>query len=616
MKKVEKFYLSMNKKEINKVRFTTAFSLIFSLILSISGLNLFVIQTKALDNLVPSAPPSSNLPTASTIEPNEYVNVQISNLETVLSPDGSATVSISCQNNEDEKLELEVADIILPDSLTLLEYKNSLKFVAQDGSSSLAAKNDSKNRVSKPVSYKVLVNNVSGVMPVKYRLKGRTASGKNIDFYYTAYFRVDKNENKIYKSDIRIDNIVIPSTVKAGEEFDMYFQVSNVGLGTAANVAVSVELPAGFVNMSQANFVIPNLNLYKETFKVRIRVDKEIENKFHNIKISAVAEAADDKNQPGVPGIVYTGTLVNGGTAAGKPGTGGGTKPLIILESFGFKDAEGNKVDKLLTGRDYVLDFQLRNTSQLYLQNIKLSLKCDNDSIIPKGTSASFYEPAVPAKSWIKETLPVTVLPTAAAVPTSCTINMYYEKNGSEPVENTDNLTVELENLLKLEFTPLFEVPVQIEANALQYWSFNLLNSGKADVYNLRASLQSSNGDLIVMGDKSQYIGKVAAGSQQTTDFSFQFYEPGEKDINVVLKYETVSGKEEEMKLNYKLKVEAPVTPEVSPEDQMPEVDNSSGVGTYIKIFVVLIVLLIAVSALIFYILRKRKKNKNLDMDV
>lgn len=416
-------------------------------------------------------------------------------------------------------------------------------------------------------------------------------------------------------SDLRIGEIQIPSSVYVENIFDLSFVVANVGFANAQNVEIALELPEGLVNMSQRNFVIPNLYPGQSTtYSVKLKANAEMENKFHNIKITATptggSDASNPAARPGNPAAVYTGTLVMGGNG-GKPGKSG--KPLVIMDSYEFTLENGEKTQIVKAGENVVLDFKLKNTSPKALRNIKLTFASEGGVLVPNNASNTFYEPVVGAGGYIFETLPLTVLASAEQKATLCTIGLYYEFGDGEAIEATETFTVNVAQNTKLDIveqkSPNFEPVVEVGTSTVK--SFNLINLGKTVLSNLRMSIE---GEGLQSENPIVFVGNMAPGASQTVDAYYSFTESGKKEYKITFVFEDAYGKEIKEERKFIAEVMEPM-PLPTAFDELPNQQDGSGIASLLK-WVVGFALLVSLVVAVYFLKRsKKKKHARLEMD-
>lgn len=525
-----------------------------------------------------------------------FKNLEITHTKMVLHEESIATASLKIKNKTGANKNLEIKAIHLPAGLSRLDFsKDVLKAT------------DLEHDKTAELSYRVLVPKglQEGIFPVTYRIK--------VDDYeadYTSYFRFVKSDEESSVSDLGIRAVSIPERVQAGKAFDVKFYVANRGSATLENVNVNIELPAGFVNLSQNNFMISTLPVFSGAeFTVTLKASEEVEEKFHDLKINAIPSSSKANAQV-VPVSIYTGTYVFGG----KGGQKASGKVLLYLDSFKFTDEKGEETKVLTAGKNYNLDFRLKNTSVYALRNMKINFADSTGAITPNDSSASFYEPSVPAGGYVFETLPISVSTTATAGTLVPTIGVYFEYGADQSGESQEGFSVRINQQTKIE-TNVQVVPPsksvmqgeRIETN------FNFINLGKTDLRNLRVYIKDTDVEKIIVDTPSAYIGNFSQGARSSADFSFSFVDTGMQKLMFMVEYEEPSGEIVVQEYPQEYEITEMVMPDPSdlPIAPMPVEEGPNLMPWLIGLLIIVIV----ATVLVLRNIKKKKKQQSLEMD-
>lgn len=484
------------------------------------------------------------------------------------------------------------------------------------------------------ITYTVLIE--KGFNPGKYSVTYTLLDALSQARTKTVTGYIEINEDFVWEtnSELRISDVRIPKQVNVETIFELCFSVTNFGTAAAKNVEVGLQLPEGMVNMSQENFIIPVLPAWtKKDFSVRLKAGREMENKFHNIKISAnpggsatPAPQSDGKGGSGSSGgginvsegpaaaaMLHTGTLVVGGTGGKDGKEGKHSKALFIVDSYSFTKESGEKTSELVAGENVTFDFKLKNTSNQLLRNIKLTVTSEG-GIMPNNTSNAFYEPSVAAGGYVFEKLPLTILPSAEQKPTPITIELYYETPNGDAVEGKETVTANILQKTKLDIVEQQQqnqgMPPQ--PNMPQFKSFDLINLGKTTLNNLYMKVE---GQDVVCENATTFVGTVNPGSTQSVEANYSFTSPGEKKVKFIFSFDPGTGIEQKVEKEYTVQVEENIMPSgdgMMPPEEMPE----TGGHGWVK-WVVTVVILLLIILLIIFIRRAKKKKKQagLSMD-
>lgn len=566
------------------------------------ALSVFAPQVWATSVTPPAQPNAQAQPQPSSIGlealNSVYYKLEFESDNLLLNSDGATSVKLKVKNLTGTSQDIEIIDISLPSQLTRLQYStDTLRLTG------LASGKTGE------LTYRVLVpkDQAEGVFPVSYTVN---VSGHKA--VYTSYFRfVASDDSNSTNTDLRISNISIPDKVSVGKAFDLSFRVANFGSAEAQNVTVHLDLPEGFVNLSQNTFVLPKLSPFAVAeYKVSLKASEDVTEKFHDIKINATPAASSDKNASVLPVSVYTGTYVVGGKSAQKA-TG---KVLVYLESFKFTDENGEETKHLVAGQNYTLDFKVRNTSPYALRNVKVNFVDESGAITPNDASASFYEPSVPAGGYLFETLPITVASNANAQNTVAKIGLYFEYAADQSGESIETLSVRVEQNTKIDtqvnFMPKDRNVIQGEMTDT---TFQLINMGRTDLRNLRVFIKDLDESKISTEESSHFLGNFNQGSKASADFSLNFMEVGTTEVVYVVEYEEPSGKVVQEEHRFSYNVEEMVLPDMSGIDELPIQEESS--FPWMPVLVGLLVVVSLVTFFVYKKIKKKQKQATLEME-
>lgn len=539
--------------------------------------------------------PTPAVPSLQPIAP-VYKQLEMTHTRLILGDDGVATATLQVKNNTGSTKDIEITEIHLPSGLTRLDYSgDTLKVTGLE------------NGKTADLTYRVLVpkGQPEGVYPVAYKV---TVDGNEAD--YTSYFRFVKSDESQGTSDLRISRIEIPERVQAGHAFDLKFYVTNHGTATLENVNVSIELPAGFINLSQSTFIIPRLPLFSGVeYTVTLKATTEVEEKFHDFRISATP-ASSTNGSSTVPASIFTGTYVAGGRSANKA-TG---RVLVYLESFKFTDELGEEVKVLTAGKKYTLDFRIRNTSPYALRNVKLNFTESTGAITPNDASSSFYEASVPAGGYIFESLPILVANTAPAQNLVPSISLYFEYGTDQSGESTENFSVRVNQQTKVETKMTFLPPTKMAMQGDRVeTNFNFINLGKTDLRNFRVYIKDFDSNQVSTDNNSVYIGNFSQGSKGSADFSLNFTQAGQQRLVFVLEYEEPSGDlvTEEYPVEYDISEFIMPDPSDFPVDPYPAEQGPNLMPWLVGLLIVAII----ATVLVLRNIKKKKQQQSLEMD-
>ncbi len=185
------------------------------------------------------------------------------------------------------------------------------------------------------------------------------------------------------------------------------------------------------------------------------------------------------------------------------------------------------------------------------------------------------------------------------------------KSTGAAPTtDGSTSVSVPVTQPDRFEITNL-EAPETIMVGEEGYLSLSFVNKGKMQVNNLSAELK---GNMANPG-QSQYLGNLAAGTENSVDFSLMANEAGTIEGTIVLSYEDAQGKVVALEKTFSCTVEESMgggdmwmDPSMDPTMGMEVEEPSGGVPVFVWIILAVVVIGGGVAAVI--IVRKKKAAK------
>ena len=141
------------------------------------------------------------------------------------------------------------------------------------------------------------------------------------------------------------------------------------------------------------------------------------------------------------------------------------------------------------------------------------------------------------------------------------------------------------------------------------YISVTFVNKGKTSIDNLSAEI---SGDNLANPGQSQFVGNIAAGTENSVDFDVAALEAGTITGIITLSYEDSTGAAKTLTTNYSITVnEMPAMEDpgmMDPGMMEPETEGGLPVG----VIVVIVIVAAGVIALVVRIVLKKRKAKAL----
>lgn len=436
----------------------------------------------------------------------------------------------------------------------------------------------------------------------------------------TNKFYVEVKSNADKSSSLIMEKLVYPTgTLTQNKEVDVTFSLRNQGQMNAKNITVKAE------SQDTSGLVAKTVSIVKPA-AIAPGESKEFNFKF------LTSKGGDTRNYPITITVEYTddvgsydfsqfiGVFVVAPDEPGPPGPPVEpikSTPRLIIDRYDF-------VPSLVpAGENFSMNLSFYNTnSSKTVKNIKIFLTSDEKTdpnsnsgggsvFTPVDSSNTFYIDVIPPKGRVEKTITMFTVPDAQAKTYTLTANFEYEDNKGEAYTATELIGVPVIQQSKLETGELTVFP---EAYMFQPTpvSIEFFNTGKVTLYNMMVKLegdfQTENG--------SYYIGNFASGSSEFFEGMVIPNEAGELIGDIVFTYEDSTGQEQEVRKPFTLNVmeEAPM-PEFPGEEYPPMDEGGSGIVKVLKSPFLWIALALIGGIAGFAVYKKKKKDKEFDLD-
>ncbi len=421
-----------------------------------------------------------------------------------------------------------------------------------------------------------------GNVPFTFTVKGKDPNGKEAIFSKTEYLSIEGSGDQ--SENISIDNIISPTEVSPGKDFDVSFSVSNKGNSELKNLKITLEPTTPVVNKTKNIFVVTLKPNQKQNFKVKLFSASNSEAKNYPIKISAETSGKDPKTLS-----QYTGVYVKGDTSTK-------TVPQLMIENYSYGG------ESVKAGSDFTLNLSLKNTNKIQgLRNVKLSLSAEEGAFLPKNASNSMYIESIPANGSISKAIKLNCKADAQQKTVSINVDMNYEDKNGNPVTSKDIISIPVTQKVRLLIDEIVP-PTEIYKDQQMSASIQYYNMGKSAMSNLRITAEGEG--FKFPQSPSQYVGNFESGKNNYYDLAIIPEKEGEIKGKVIFTFEDISGKEEKIEKEFKFTAAQAPVPEVTvPETE--EASKSGGIKKALPIGIGGLGILIA-----FNIYKKRKKSK------
>ena len=155
------------------------------------------------------------------------------------------------------------------------------------------------------------------------------------------------------------------------------------------------------------------------------------------------------------------------------------------------------------------------------------------------------------------------------------------------------------------------EAPETIMMGEEGYLSVTFVNKGKSAINNLSAEIQ---GDNLANPGQSQFLGNIAAGTENSVDFSVLAAAEGTINGKVILSYEDAKGEVKTLEKEFSCTVEPMPDMSVDPMDpgMMDPTVTETAPGMPVWGWVLIVVGVAAVVVVVVVVVKKKQKAKKL----
>ena len=279
--------------------------------------------------------------------------------------------------------------------------------------------------------------------------------------------------------------------------------------------------------------------------------------------------------------------------------------PKIMVKDFTFG---GNSVE---AGKEFTLELTLFTTSgNTNLEDVMVGLTFPTDSknvSLASGSMNTYVGAMAPNET---RTISYKMVTDATMEPGSVNITVQLTSKNGEAA--TSPISIPVTQPERFEITNV-EAPETMMMGEEGYLSVTFVNKGKSAINNLTAEIQGEN---LANPGQSQFLGNVAAGTENSVDFSVMASAEGVINGKVILSYENSKGEVATLEKEFSCTVEAmPVYDDpgmMDPGMMDPTMGDDVNSGMPIWGWALIVVGVGAVVAVVVVVIRKKKAAKKL----
>lgn len=445
----------------------------------------------------------------------------------------------------------------------------------------------------------------AGTFPINVNISYIDESGKKYTKTSVAYVTMAGKDS--VDANVEISNVVFPNSVKASQDFNVTFTVTNKGNAEIATADVSYDYPDSFISKATSRVIVKNLAPGASktiTFKLMAKAETVTENYHSYIKVAYVPKGATAAEPETIQ--EYVGLYVEGST------TDASSKPKLIVDNYDYGG------DYVYAGQDFPLTINIKNTSTSEgTKNIKVTLTSEDNVFTPVDSSSSFFIASVGPGQVYTHTIMLKTKIDASVKIYTVTAKMEYEDSkgnaydaNKTPYVESEVLSVAAAQPVRLETAEMI-VPFEIYAGQPFYIEQEFYNMGKSIMYNMIVKLEG-----VETNEGSFFVGNFEAGKSEY--FSAQAFanEIGTFEGKLVYTFEDALGNvsTNEQPFSYTVS-EMPIIDEGGgefPVDPGLPVEENKGMPLW-QIAIASVVVLAAVAFVVRKVLKAKKLKKEME---
>ena len=284
--------------------------------------------------------------------------------------------------------------------------------------------------------------------------------------------------------------------------------------------------------------------------------------------------------------------------------------PKIMVKDFTFG---GTSVE---AGKEFTLELTLFTTSgNTNLEDVMVGLTFPTDSksiSLASGSMNTYVGTMAPGAT---STISYKMVTDATMNPGAVSITVQLTSKNGEAVSSPISIPVTQPE--RFEITNI-EAPETMMMGEEGYLSVTFVNKGKSSINNLTAEIQGEN---LANPGQSQFLGNVAAGTENSVDFSVMASAEGVISGKVILSYENAKGETTSLEKEFSCTVQAmPAMDDpgmmdpgmMDPGMMDPTMGEDVGGGMPVWGWALIVVGVGAVAAVIVVVIRKKQAAKKL----
>ena len=285
------------------------------------------------------------------------------------------------------------------------------------------------------------------------------------------------------------------------------------------------------------------------------------------------------------------------------------TPSILVRGNKITTTVQGAAAGTALAGNECTLTLDLLSTSgDEALTDLLVTLALPEGVTLASGNSTAYIGSMAAGSS---TSVSFQLLPGANFTGGVATIGVSLSAVGKDTgaaVSSSTNVTVPVVQPERFELTNL-EAPETLYLGEEGYVSLTFVNKGKSSINNLSAEISGEN---IANPGQSQYLGNIAAGTENSVDFNVQASDAGTLKGTITLSYEDDQGNVKTMTKDFSCDVQEMPNYNDGMDDFDPGIVEPEKTGLPIWAKALIGVAVVAVIAGVVVFIRKKRKEKAL----
>ncbi|MCL2463098.1 MAG: hypothetical protein FWF44_10565 [Defluviitaleaceae bacterium] len=388
-----------------------------------------------------------------------------------------------------------------------------------------------------------------GTYPLMFKVSYADSLGATATNSFVYYLNVNSAATSGDLGRVTITGIDAPSgAFGVGQNFTFGVHIKNTGSGAASNIEIIASpMDASIVPKSVNTQMIDSLaagDTETVTFTFAATADANTQNYVVDFKLSYQSGAILDDGSADAASIEqYAGVNISVPASASPsptpvPTPEGVSKPKIVIDSY------ATDPQIVSAGQNFNLKIIFRNTHKdKTVENIKIILAALDTTntagsvFTPVDCSNTIYIDQIPPGGTYEKDMTMYTVPDAAPRTYTIGVNYEYQDEDFNNYTDTEQIGINVKQVTKLE-TSEISIPTDGAPGQPIPLSFQIINSGKVDLSNLRVSVDSNMDN----SNASAYMGTLKSGNSTSFDGYITPIDPGVQQGTLTISAEDSTG--------------------------------------------------------------------------